>query len=212
MADAAVAQSDPFHIFTFTPLLVPLVAGLVTVISGRIGIVGRIRSLEMWEKRVEIISALLEKPELTEDQKAQLRIQLRATTSKILESGEADGGLDAGIWDQRQTGFQMPDKSWSSYPAWRRNLILPLPPTAMGWALLVIYYYFALTVVFQAYQAIWSWFWFGFSKFEMRMILGGFALAIAAGLRLLVRMLYRNYYRDEVKSRFFFHQAHLSSD
>ncbi|NRB33677.1 MAG: hypothetical protein HRU31_02830 [Rhodobacteraceae bacterium] len=132
------------------PLVIPVVGGLVTLITARMGLGGRIRKIDLLKARLELTTALLDRGEADEALRQLLRLQVNDIIVEMLpDYGDlrdlADLSLDA--QGERQGEVTPIPPAWSDFGLLRRWIFLPVSKTFFGWTAIVFYYYMMLATI-----------------------------------------------------------------
>ncbi|MCV6586018.1 MAG: hypothetical protein OIF47_10835 [Marinibacterium sp.] len=129
-----------------TPLVIPVVGALATVLTARLGIGGHLRRLDLLKARLALTESLLtavkDDPALTQRLQYQINdIAADLITQHGTPSDLADDDLEALRKD--------PDlpRRWGDYGWLRRRLLLPFPSGFVGKAMALFYYYLLVVSV-----------------------------------------------------------------
>lgn len=131
-------MNDSVLIPIIVALLPPIIAGIVGLISSRSGIPGKIKEIDYYLKRFELITQLsdyLDKQEISggnEHYRRSINGEISEILAFIQKSEVEETKVKVLIEEQKSSRFI-------------RLFILPKPITAGGWAATVIYYLYAFS-------------------------------------------------------------------
>lgn len=131
--------------FVGIAVVAPIIASIIAIITARMGITGRIRRLELAEKRIEVITSLLSKSDIDDDIRIQLRAQMNDITADIIS--EYGGATDDSIPLREHLAQRRKATKWSDLPLWRRYLCPPFTKSILSWICGFFYYYLLITTV-----------------------------------------------------------------
>ncbi len=124
-------------------IVAPVIASIIAVITARMGITGRIRRLELAEKRIEVITSLLSKSDVDDDVRAQLRAQMRDITAELIS--DYGNGSSGAFEPTAPSGGAAPRRTaptaWAELPRWRRWVFPPFTKSILSWVCGIFYYY-----------------------------------------------------------------------
>ncbi|MCV3271512.1 hypothetical protein [Roseobacter sinensis] len=145
---AGIFFNKNFLDFLGIAIVAPVIASIIAIITARLGVTGRIRRLELAEKRIEVITSLLSKSDIDDDIRAQLRAQMNDITADIIS--EYGGTTDEGA---RRPELQRPQHAptkWAELSLWKRYLFPPFTKSILSWVCGIFYYYSLLSVAVMA--------------------------------------------------------------
>lgn len=154
MTDLAGLLTDK-NVLDFVGIAVvaPLVASVIAIITARLGVTGRIKRLELAEKRLDVITALLSKSDLDDDIRTQLRGQMHDITAELISDygGAAEARFD-GREDRDLSGadtlrLAKTNTAWAELPRWRRWLFPPFTKSIRSWVCGIFYYYLSFSML-----------------------------------------------------------------
>ncbi|WP_299677140.1 hypothetical protein [uncultured Roseobacter sp.] len=141
---AGIFFDKSFLDFVGIAVVAPIIASIIAIITARLGVTGRIRRLELAEKRIEVITSLLSKSDIDDDIRAQLRAQMNDITADIIS--EYGGSTDDAVPLQERLAKQHASTKWSELALWKRYLLPPFTKSALSWVC-GIFYYFVLLLI-----------------------------------------------------------------
>ena len=133
-------MDNSFSIHTIVVLLPPIIAGIIGLITSGSGISGRIKKINYYLKRLELISNLsdyIDNHEL-KGGKERYRETINFEISEIftfIQKTKTDKSEVKVILERQQSG------------RFKKLFILPKPITAGGWFATIIYYLYAFIIV-----------------------------------------------------------------
>ncbi|MEM6609775.1 MAG: hypothetical protein AAF689_14500 [Pseudomonadota bacterium] len=139
-------EDDALIEFFAVAFVAPLIAGVIAFLFARIGNLGKIRQLELFQRRVEVYSFLLDQDTIDDTTRQRIRWELDETVSELLgESG--DQLLMQSPGEPSTQAERSPIPSWDSHTVLRRWFFPPFRRSLGGWFSIILYYYFGLVAL-----------------------------------------------------------------
>ena len=107
-----IVGNDPFLEFFAIAFIAPIVAGIIALLTARIGSSGKLRKLELIQKEMDVTTQMLSKSNVDEEFKERLRENMRSLAGDLAYL-HGDSRLDEGNVEQQEANTVVP-KAWSS--------------------------------------------------------------------------------------------------
>lgn len=131
-------SEGPFLEFLAIAFFAPIVAGIVAILTSRIGSSGKMRKLELIQKEMEVTTEMLSKSNIDDAFKERLRENLRSLAGDLVYfHGEGQDDITSG--DTSKTEKHIP-KEWGEFSRFRRYFFPPVAWTISGTIAIILYY------------------------------------------------------------------------
>lgn len=145
-------NEGPFLEFFAIAFIAPAVAGLVAIVTSRLGSAGKLRKLELIQKELEVTTEMLSKSNIDDEFKDLLRENVRSLAGDLAYLHGADVASATDDIADRSSQVFVP-KPWSEYSKVRRYLFPPGVWTINGiisitlFYILLLYFSFGMALV-----------------------------------------------------------------